>query len=82
MRVTRIRKAGQRCYSELGASRGAAAFSREKLSVLRVEGTLLEGRDSVVLRARDGGWGECLQGTDKTHFVREPVPFADYEVGN
>ena len=33
MRVTRIRKAGQRCYSELGASRGAAAFSREKLSV-------------------------------------------------
>ena len=49
---------------------------------LCVEGTLLEGRDSVVLRARDGGWGECLQGTDKTHFVREPVPFADYEVGN
>ena len=40
---------------------------------LCVEGTLLEGRDSVVLRARDGGWGECLQGTDKTHFVREPV---------
>ena len=33
---------------------------KEKMSVLRVEGTLLEGRDSVVLRARDGGWGECL----------------------
>ena len=46
---------------------------KEKMSVLRVEGTLLEGRDSVVLRARDGGWGECLQGTDKTHFVREPA---------
>ena len=70
MRVTRIRKAGQRCYSELGASRGAAAFSWEKLSVLRVEGTLLEGRDSVVLRARDGGWGECLQGDGTNSFCR------------
>ena len=54
--------------AELGVSRGAAAFSREKLSVLCVEGTLLEGRDSVVWRARDGGWGECLQGDGTNSF--------------
>ena len=47
MRVTRIRKAGQRCYSELGASRGAAAFSREKLSVFA------RGGDTF------GGSGQC-----------------------
>ena len=67
MRVTRIRKAGQRCYSELGASRGAAAFSREKLSVLCVEGT-------VLFRVRGTVGGESVsKGTDGTHFVGEPV---------
>ena len=56
-----------------GSEPRSGRFFKGKMSVLCVEGTLLEGRDSVVLRARDGGWGECLQGTDKTHFVREPV---------
>ena len=59
-----------------GSQPRSGRFSRGKLSVLCVEGTLLEGRDSVVLRARDGGWGECLQGDVQTHFVGEPVVFA------
>ena len=55
-----------------------AAFlcSRGNLSVLCVEGTLLEGRDSVVWRARDGVWGECLQGDGTNSFCRRACNYA------
>ena len=48
---------------------------KEKMSVLRVEGTLLEGRDGTVLFCVRGTWGgeSVSKGTDETHFVREPV---------
>ena len=44
---------------------------KEKMSVLRVEGTLLEGRDGTVLFCVRGTWGgeSVCKGTDKTRFV-------------
>ena len=74
MRVTRIRKAGQRCYSELGAGAERPLFKGKIECFVRGGDTFGgSGRDSVVLRARDVGWGECFQGDGRNSFVREPV---------
>ena len=49
-----------------GSRPRSGRFSRGNLSVLCVEGTLLEGRDSVVWRARDRGVGRVFAwGRDK-----------------
>ena len=53
----------------LGVSRGAAFFQGEngpffrgKIECFVRQGTLLEGRDSVVWRARDRGVGRVFEG--------------------
>ena len=64
-------------WSEMLLGAGSEPRSgKEKMSVLRVEGTLLflEGRDGTVLFCVRGTWGgECFQGDGRNSFVREPV---------
>ena len=56
-----------------GSEPRSGRFSREKVSVLRVEGTLLRV-GTVLFRVRGTGGAESVStGTDGTHFVREPV---------
>ena len=57
-------------WSEMLLGAGSEPRSgKEKMSVLRVEGTLLEGRDGTVLFCVRGTWGgeSVSKGTDETH---------------